>query len=62
MNALVPTLFLLVMVASVAACHAIADSRGGNPVFWGIMGALFGPLAIPFAFLAGSRGRKDKKR
>ena len=40
----------LLLLASIAACHAIAKRRGGNPVFWGVMGALFGPLAIPFAF------------
>ncbi len=35
---------------SIVVCHAIAKSRGAKPVFWGMMGALFGPLAIPFAF------------
>lgn len=29
----------------------IADKRGANTLFWAIMGALFGPLAIPFVFL-----------
>jgi hypothetical protein len=42
----------LALLASVFACHAIARRRGGNPVFWGLMGLVFGPLAIPFAFLA----------
>jgi len=37
----------LLLPASVAACHAIAKRRGGNPVFWGVMGLLFGPLAMP---------------
>ena len=35
-------------------CHFLAKSRGANPVFWGVMGVLFGPLAIPFVFLAKS--------
>jgi len=43
---------VLLLLASVVACHAIAKWRGGNPVFWGAMGLLFGPFAIPFAFLA----------
>jgi hypothetical protein len=30
----------------------IAARRGGNGVRWGIMGLLFGPFAIPFAFFA----------
>lgn len=33
-------------------CHFIARNRGANAVFWGVMGVLFGPLAIPFAFLS----------
>jgi hypothetical protein len=42
----------LVTAASIVACHLIARGRGGDAVFWGVMGALFGPLAIPFAFRA----------
>ena len=29
----------------------LADKRGANTKFWAIMGAVFGPLAIPFIFL-----------
>ena len=43
---------LAVNIASIILCHQMAKSRGANPVFWGVMGALFGPLAIPFAFFA----------
>ena len=39
-------------IACIFACHFIAKSRGARPVFWGVMGAIFGPLAIPFAFMA----------
>lgn len=39
-------------IASIFVCHFIAKSRGAKPVFWGVMGAIFGPLAIPFAFIA----------
>jgi len=48
----------LVLLASVVACHAIAKRRGRNPVFWGLMGLLFGPLAIPFALLAWPKRRE----
>jgi hypothetical protein len=48
----------LLLLASVVACHAIAKRRGGNPVFWGVMGLLFGPLAIPFAVLARAKRRE----
>ncbi len=33
----------------------IADRRGANTLFWAIMGAVFGPLAIPFIFLTKKR-------
>ncbi len=45
---------LMVLLASIFACHFIARKRGANPVFWGVMGAVFGPLAIPFIFFAKS--------
>ncbi len=51
-------LVALLLLASVVACHAIAKRRGGNPVFWGVMGLLFGPLAIPFALLARPKRRE----
>ena len=40
------------IIISGITCHYVAKSRGANPVFWGVMGVIFGPLAIPFAFLA----------
>jgi hypothetical protein len=51
-------LMALLLLASVAACHVIAKRRGGNPVFWGLMGPLVGPLAIPFALLARPKRRE----
>ncbi len=42
---------LLVIIMSVVICHYIAKLKGKNPVFWGLMGGIFGPLAIPFVFL-----------
>jgi len=33
-------------------CHYIAKKRHAKVSFWLVMGALFGPLAIPFAFFA----------
>jgi hypothetical protein len=29
-------------------CYDIAKRHGGNTRFWGWMGVLFGPLALPF--------------
>ena len=53
-------LLLLLVIASVLICHGIARKRGANPVFWGVMGALFGPLAIPFVFLSKRRTNKPR--
>lgn len=39
-------------IACIILCHQIAKRRGAKPVFWGVMGALLGPFAIPFVFLA----------
>lgn len=39
---------LLLFIASAIICHLIATRRGANPVFWGVMGGVSGPLAIPF--------------
>ena len=33
----------------------IAANRGTNTFFWALMGALFGPVAIPFVFLSSKR-------
>ncbi len=43
---------IVLNILSIFLCHRIAKSRGARPVFWGVMGALFGPFAIPFAFMA----------
>ena len=48
------TSFVVVIIftlVSATICHLIAKSRGKNPVFWGVMGVIFGPLAIPFIFI-----------
>jgi hypothetical protein len=46
---------LLIISATCIACAyllwKLADKRGANTRFWAIMGAVFGPLAIPFIFL-----------
>lgn len=49
--------FLLVALtlASMGICYYAAKQRGLSKPFWVFMGALFGPLAIPFAFLVKSK-------
>jgi 2-polyprenyl-3-methyl-5-hydroxy-6-metoxy-1,4-benzoquinol methylase len=41
----------IVCVLSAATLWHMAEKRGANTLFWAIMGAVFGPLAIPFVFL-----------
>lgn len=43
---------LVIVIGCAIFCHNIAKSRGANPVFWGVMGLVFGPLAIPFVFMS----------
>jgi len=49
----------LTFVTSAIVCHYIAKSNGKRPVFWGVMGAVFGPLAIPFVLLNSKRSESD---
>jgi hypothetical protein len=39
-------IILSVFVISAVACHFMAKKRDGSPVFWGVMGLMFGPFAI----------------
>jgi hypothetical protein len=48
-------IMLLVAIASIVICHRVAKQRGADPVFWGVMAALFGPLAVPFVFFSKRR-------
>jgi hypothetical protein len=48
-------LVLLTAVACGVLCHYVASRRGGNAILWAALGLFFGPLAIPFVFLSGSR-------
>ncbi|WP_457665486.1 hypothetical protein [Thiolapillus sp.] len=43
---------LFLVILPMIICHQIAKRRGSNPVFWAVMGALFGPFAIPFVFFS----------
>ena len=45
-------LLLVFNILSIFFCIYIAKSKGADTRFWGIMGLIFGPLAIPFVFFA----------
>ena len=49
---MIPLALLGIGIASAIMCYLIADRRGANAAFWGVMGFLFGPFALPFVFLA----------
>ena len=45
----------VICILSAILLWNMADKRGANRLFWATMGALFGPFAIPFIFLAKRR-------
>ena len=53
-------ILILTFIVSAIICHFIARNRNANAVFWGVMGGVFGPLAIPFVFLSKARKRELK--
>jgi len=46
---------LVINLSSIFVCHYMAKNKGIEPVFWGFLGALLGPLAIIFVILAKSK-------
>ena len=45
-------ILVVVFLTSAIICHLIAKNRNANAIFWGVIGLVFGPVAIPFAFLS----------
>jgi hypothetical protein len=45
-------ILISIYLLSIVICHFLARHRGASPVFRGVMGAIFGPFAIPFVFMA----------
>ena len=50
-------LLLIAMAGFVALGHSLARRKGLNPVLWGVMAGVFGPLVLPFLLLTKSRDR-----
>ena len=46
---------LVIVVLCTWACYAVAKRQQANVPFWVLMGACFGPFAVPFVFLARPR-------
>ena len=49
----------VISIGSAFLLWSIADKRGANTAFWAIMGAVFGPLAIPFVYATKPYRRKS---
>lgn len=48
-------LLIAITVISVGICYYTAKQRGISKPYWIFIGALFGPLAVPFVFLVKSK-------
>jgi len=48
-------LLVLSIVVFVYLAHIMAKKKGLDPVFWGVMGGIFGPLALLIILLLKSR-------
>lgn len=46
---------LLIGILMIVLAHRMTRAKGLNPVFWGVMAALIGPLVFPFIWLAKPR-------
>ena len=45
-------IYTIVFISCAIICHLIEKRGNANAVFWGVLGAVFGRLAIPFVFLS----------
>lgn len=62
MNPMYSLVFLaLGILLFVYLAQILARKKGLDPVFWGLMGGFFGPLALPFVLLAKPRKSAEKK-
>lgn len=43
---------IFLFLVSGIICHHVAKRRNANPVFWGVLGVVLGPIAIPFSFFS----------
>ena len=43
---------ILLPVVCAGICYTVAKNRNAAVPFWVVMGALFGPFALPFVFMS----------
>ena len=58
---MIPLAILGIGIASAILCYLVADRRDANAMFWGVMGFLFGPFALPFVFLVRRKPHNEEK-
>lgn len=46
------TVLFVLNILSIFICYAVAKHRGAKTIYWAIVGAILGPLAIPFVFFS----------
>jgi hypothetical protein len=44
--------FLLIPIVCAVICYSVAKKRNAAIPFWVVMGAVFGPFALPFVFIS----------
>lgn len=44
--------FIVMPIVCAGICYSAAKKRNATVPFWVVMGALFGPLALPFVFMS----------
>ena len=47
-----PIALVIFVALCTGVCYSVAKKRGAMVSFWVLMGALFGPFAIPFVFFS----------
>lgn len=56
-----PWVLLVINILCIVLCCQIAQIRHSDIRFWGIMGLLFGPFAVPFVFFSAPKTQKKNQ-
>jgi uncharacterized membrane protein YeaQ/YmgE (transglycosylase-associated protein family) len=55
-------IIILVALFCILVAHRMAEKKGLNGVFWGVMAGVFGPFVFPVLILIPSRNSKTDHR
>jgi hypothetical protein len=59
---IVHIVLVLTLVVSGILCHYLAKYKKRSPVFWGTMGAVFGPFAVIYLITLKSNSKSEDKQ